>query len=234
MNWIVAGLLLALALQVVLALEPSGPHIENKGVENGSMRPATMINTSGGTITTIIINATTQNPHWKAYVGNVTGTYVLEDAQNNSIYEWSLARIAGEVYVTRNDSIDWTSIRCANASDVAMENKLMNHSSTADDNINSTFSRTTHDPFWTATKEFTQNMCNYTLVTFVNDAAQTSTSDFQEILLTDGSSIVYTSLIENSSVGFDLGRYDFQLLVPEKGWSLGTSSTPYYFYVELA
>ena len=221
-------LLFALA-QVVLSAIPSGPGIINKGVENGTVRPATELNTSGGTITTIIINATTQNPHWKAYVGNVTGKLILEDAKNYSIYEWSLSTIAGEVYVTRDNNINWSSIKCANSTHVDSEDVSMNHTSSAVDSINNTFSLSTHNPFWTASTEFTEDECDYTLTTYVNDSTQSGTSDFQEILLWDGTSIVYTTILENKTQGFDLGYYDFQMIVPEKGWAGPVSSTSYYF-----
>lgn len=225
-------LLFALA-QTVLSAVPSGPTIINKGIENNTVRPATELTTSGGTITTLIINTTTQNPRWKAYVGNVTGKLILEDARNYSIYEWSISTVAGEVYVTRNNSINWSGIQCPNSSHVAQEEVEMKHNATADDSISNTFTLSTHSPFWTASTEFVADECNNTLITYVNDTAQSGTTDFQELLLWDGESMVYTSIIENKTQGFDLGYYDFQMIVPEKGWAGPVSSTPYYFYVEL-
>ena len=225
-------LVFALAHSVFSAV-PSGPVIETKYTEDGSVRPATEITTTGGTISTIIINATTQNPRWKAYVGNVSGKLVLEDAKNYSIFEWSLSTIAGEVYVTRNNSINWSTIQCPNSSHVAQEQTEMQHNATADDNILNTFSLSTHDAFWTAAESFSVDECNYTLITYVNDSAQSGTTDFQELLLWDGQSMVYTTILENKTRGFDLGYYDFQLIVPEKGWAGPVSSTTYYFYVEL-
>ena len=230
---IVTLILLIGMFQFVVAI-PTGPDIENKGVENGSDRPATSLTTTGGTIATLVLNATTQNPHWKAYVGNVTGTWVLEDANNYSIYEWSLSTIAGEVYVTRDGSITWGSIECANSTHISAEETIMNHTSGADDSINNTFILTTHDPFWTGDIEFTADECDHTLLTYVNDTTQTSTENFQEILLYEGSSLVYTTLLEDSVQGFDLYYYDFQLIVAENGVDEPPSSTPYYFYVELA
>ena len=235
MSWIriVFMILLLSIVPSVLAAIPTGPQITNISIENGTSRPATMLNTSGGTITTILLNATTQNPHWKAYVGNVTGKLVLEDAGNYSIYEWTITSVAGEVYVTRNSSVDWSNIACANSSHISQEETAMNHTSSADDSIINTFTRTTHKAFWTGAVEFTQNECNHTLITYVNDTPQASTEKFQEILLWDGFSIVYTALFENRTLGFDIGYYDFQMLVPEKGWEGPVTSTPYYFYVEL-
>ncbi len=235
-NWkgILVLILLVSIASFVLAAVPTGPQINITGIENGTSRSATILNTTGGTITTIVLNATTQNPHWKAYVGNVTGKLVLEDASNYSIYEWSISTVAGEVYVTRSSTtINWDSIVCANSSHVSQEETAMNHTSSADDSISNTFTRTTHQSFWTGSVEFNEDVCDYTLITYINDTPQTTTENFQEILLWDGTYIVYTTIIENTTLGFDIGYYDFQMLVPEKGWEGPVSSTAYYFYVEL-
>lgn len=229
----IIAILFLLAVSLAYALEPSGPEIYVDRIDNGSVRPATSITTSGGTIATIVLNATTQNPHWKAYVGNVTGSMVLEDAQGYSIYQWNVTIPAGEVYVTRNDSIDWPSIRCANSSNIAGEEILMNHTASADDSISKTFTRNVHKSFWTGDVEFIQNQCNHTLSTFVNGSMQSSTSFFQEVVLWDTGNIVYATMMENSVIGFNTRAYDFQMIVPEKGWDGPVSSTPYYFYVEL-
>jgi hypothetical protein len=58
--------------------------------------------------------------------------------------------------------------------------------------------------------------------------------------LTDYSAgVIYAALIENDVSGYngndpvDNTTYDFQMLVPEVGTDTWTSSTAYYFYVEL-
>ena len=226
-------ILILLAAALVYAAVPSGPGISVGGIDNGTTRPATTVTTAGGTIATIVLNATTQNPHWKAYVGNVTGRMELADAQGYSIYEWNVTIPAGEVYVTRNGSISWANIRCANSTNLATEDTAMNHTSTADDSISNTFTRNIHRSFWTASTEFVQNQCNHTLSTFVNGTTQSSTSFFQEIVLSDTSNLVYATIMENNIIGFNRQNYDFQMIVPERGWDGPVSSTAYYFYVEL-
>jgi hypothetical protein len=225
--------LLMIAAASVYAAVPSGPSISQVGLDNGTVNPATMIITSGGTIATVLLNATTQNPHWKAYVGNVTGKLVLEDALSYSIYEWNVTVPAGEVYVTRNDSINWPNIICANSTNLATEDAAMNHTLSADDSISNTFTGTTHRGFWTGSVEFIANQCNHTITTYVNGTAQSPTSLFQEIVLWDRTSLVYSTIMENNLVGFNRKVYDFQMIVPERGWEGPVSSTAYYFYVEL-
>ena len=72
----------------------------------------------------------------------------------------------------------------------------------------------------------------YAIATYVNDVAQVvdENADFQEILLSDGVNLVFTTLLEDSQQGFDLNNYDFQIIVPDDP---SDTSTPYYFYAEL-
>ena len=211
---------------------PTGPDINILKEENAAPSPATNITTKGGTITTMLMNSTTQNPHWKAYVGNISGKLALSDSRNYTIYDWELTQISGEIYVTRNDSVDWSTIRCANITDVAKEETAMNHTATADDSIRNTFDMANnHTGFWAGPNEIKEDSCNFTTRTYVNSSLKTDS--FQEVLLSDGSSLVYTTLINNDAYGFDKSLYDFQLIVAEKGTDGPVSSTTYYFYAEL-
>jgi hypothetical protein len=60
-----------------------------------------------------------------------------------------------------------------------------------------------------------------------------SSSSFQEVVLSDGSNLVYTSLLANDANGFDNKTHDFEMIVGENGHLGDTTSTPYYFYLEL-
>ena len=212
--------------------QPTGPDITFNFTEEGPPRPAAEIITAGGTITTMILNGTTQNPHWKGSVGNVSGHLARQDASGYSLYAWTLSTVSGEVYVSRNGSVNWTAIDCANATHVASEESAMSHNSSALDSISNTFSPPgLHPVFSTAARQFAANECNYTVNTFVNSTLQNTS--FYEILLSDGPHVVYSTIIENSSLGFDVGTYDFQLIVAENGSTSSGTSTPYYFYVEL-
>jgi hypothetical protein len=70
----------------------------------------------------------------------------------------------------------------------------------------------------------------------VNNESQDS--DFEEIILYDGTDhlngdIVYATILEQNLAGYNNNQFDFQMIVPENGAPTWTSSTPYYFYVEL-
>ena len=193
-------------------------------------------NTAGGYIFTTNLNSEQQNPRWKAYVGNVTGTLVLDDADGFSIYDWSItASLTGEVYASRSSSVTWGNIACATAANITAEEIAMNHTSNPNDNISTTFDGTDNDAFDVGTTSITANTCSTTNL-FVNGSAP-PTDVFEEVLLHDESSMVYTSIIESDIQGYNTNgtgaTYDFQLIIPEVGLASWASSTAYYFYVEL-
>ncbi len=186
--------------------------------------------TSGGTITYVNINATTQNPHWKAYVGNVTGRLALQDAGGNSIFDWNITSTEGEVYATRKSTIvDWDDLVCAELADIQSEEIELNMSSSSPDNIVNTFNKQSHAEFYAGLNQFAANSCNSTNL-YVNSQ---ESSDFEEVLLHDGTEMVYTALIEDSLTGFDGTGYDFQMLLPDSGLEGSQTPETYYFYVEL-
>ena len=239
-------LIATLLINIVFAAIPTGPslvYVKNEtSAASGIPTLENNANSKGGQIITLVLTARQQNPHYKAYVGNVTGAYVLEDASNYSIYEWSISTIAGEVYTTRASStINWNNIVCANSSHVAQEMTVMRHNSTntPDDPMNKTFDDDANDHwgFWVGGSDITPNSCNYSINTWVNDTAQSSTNLFDEVVLYDGGGdIIYATKIENDLRGYrnDSTTYDFQMLVAENASDGGPYQTNYYFYVELS
>ncbi|OIO61813.1 hypothetical protein COY26_04315 [Candidatus Woesearchaeota archaeon CG_4_10_14_0_2_um_filter_33_10] len=215
---------------------PVGPTITEIRNETGSAKESTLINTTGGSITTMELNVTAQNLKWKAFVGNVTGNLVLSDASNYSIYDWSLSRIVGEVYATRSSStVSWSDIKCSNLTHITNEEIALNHTSNPDDNISATFNVKNHNPFYIGTVEITSNSC-YSIHTNVNNQSQNSS--FEEIILYDGTDyqngdIVYATNLEQDAAGYNNNQFDFQMIIPEVALPAWDSSTAYYFYVEL-
>ncbi len=238
MRKLLLPLLLALLLGTLLVYaQPSGPTITFNRTENATPRPATVIDSAGGTFTFVNLNATTQNFRWKAYVGNVSGSLVLQDANGYNVYDWTPSTIAGEVYVSRNNSINWSDIRCANNASIANEQTKLNITTERVDSINTTFNQSIHKQIFVGLVNIPQNGCP-AIATFINSTRQTQavTSEFQEILLRDtNSSLVYATPLEQDAYGYSTGgRFDFQLIVPDYGSELITGQVPYYFYVELS
>lgn len=189
----------------------------------------------GGRIVTITLDAISQDTAWKAYVGNVSGSFVLQNSNNMSIYEWpAISVAAGELFVSRSSSVNWTAgaIVCANSTTMAAENTFLGFSSSSSDNINGTFNSTSHSGFDAGAGNSVSN-CPSTAL-WVNDTlqAQASSAIFQEIVLSDRNNLIYAAILNDNQRGFDnTSLYDFQIIIPEnRTASVGTS---YYFYVEL-
>ncbi len=194
-------------------------------------------NVSGGYISHINFSATTQNSRWKGMVGWVNGLFTLDDASGNTLFEWSLTTITGQVYATTNaTSPTWSSLSCANITRLELENNLMEHSS-SEDNITKTFSNQDHDPFTAAGVSISENDC-YSLRTYVENNTQSVTEYFEEVALFDGHNstgggVVYATILEDDQTGYDSEAYDFQMIVPENGNSASSIVTAYYIYIEL-
>ncbi len=214
--------------------DPKGADLTYVNTETFSPSPESRTD-DGGNIVTLTINVEQQDDAWKGYVGNVTGVYVLKNSNNYSIYEWPAAAvITGEVYISRNSSLNFSSgaITCANAGEISAEESFFGMVSGDTDKIINTFNTTNHSAFNVGSNIIVQDSCNATAL-WVNDTVQTpsNTSVFQEIILHDGSTLLYASLINDNKVGFDnTTSYDFQAIVAENRTSAGTT---YYFYVEL-
>lgn len=224
------ALLIALGLLTFGLSLPEGPVLDYSSTQNYTPRPALMLNTSGGTVTIMRLNATSQNLGWKAYVGNISGRLVLADMDNFSVFAWELNTMSGELFATRHSgSISWGNIACANSTQVASEDTALHKNTSSIDSISNTFSGIAHSPFYVGTKSFGAGSCGFSIATYVGGMPQSSA--FQIVLLHDGYNLVYASLLESATTGYNNRKYDFQIIVAED--STTQSNTPYYFYVEL-
>ena len=223
---------LSILISSTLAV-PVGPTITSNSTVNGSPTPAAQITTYGGSFTTLILNTTGEDYRWKAYVGNVSGKLALDDASGKSIYDWTVSSVTGEVYATKNTSVDWSTIACADTSLINSEDVVMNMSLGSPDTINKTFFNKIHRTFYVGTTLIQNSTCR-SIATYINGTAQTASESafFQEILLKDGSSkLLYTTLINQNTTGYNNQKYDFQMIVAENEYQ--TTPTTYYLYVEL-
>ncbi|RME52008.1 hypothetical protein D6783_06095 [Candidatus Woesearchaeota archaeon] len=225
--------LLPLITGIFASAAPEGVSITFNDTYVPTPQGGTPITTVGGSFTTLALNLTQQTPRWKAYVGNLTGRFVLQDANNYSIYDWNTASVSGEVYATRNNSIQWSAIRCANATEIAAEEAFHNMTSTQPDTINKTFNNTVHRGFFVGSTYIANSTCS-AIATYVNGTAQapSENADFQEVLLSDTNYLVWATLLEQDAQGYNNQPFDFQMIVPES--EVKSSPTTYYFYAELS
>ena len=221
---------LVLTLSSLVFAQPTGTDITFVDSETVTVSTPDNRTDTGGTINTIIVDAIQQNPRWKAYVGNITGSLTLSDSLGNTIFNWALDQsdITGEIYSSRSDSVDWGSISCAAGGTITSEHTALNMSGTAVDNIANTFNETTHPPITVGTT--TVSGC-FATSTFVNSARQAQGSaDFPIVLIEDTSDLIYVSPINPSTTGYDGSTlFDFQMILANNP----LSTTNYYFYVEI-
>ena len=203
-------------------------------IYNESGNDSTSPDKAGGFIYTINLDGVVQNDRWKAYVGNVTGRLVLDDASGYTIYDWDITTaITGEVYATRAaTTISWSSINCSNSTHIAAEEIAMNHTANPSDNISRTFNWTNNSAFYVGNTLIGADTCPTTNL-FVNGTS-TQNDEFEEVLLYDGTNLVYATIIADDTNSYHNDTTtDFQMILPERGYTGWASSTAYYFYVEL-
>lgn len=233
MTVIMAFALLGLLLLAEAALAvPTSPTTFNR--DSSSRRSETganqQLNALAGNVTQVTVEAVSITKSWQGYYGNVSGRITLDDANNNTFYNWSLATTDGEIYASRETSPTWASAACADNAQIAAEETALGQSATDNDAVSVTFTNTTNHPaFDVGTVSITANDCSAANM-FDNNGAQTS--EFFNVLLYEGSHIVYTALMQGGATGFNGQTWDFELLVGEDGHG-DSSVTPYYFFVEL-
>ena len=237
--------------------DPSGPdsiNITSKSKFNASQHAAKLIRAEAGNLTELDIHGISPTQSWQGYYGDITGTITLDDAFNNTMYDWYIAEPQGEIYASNSSSVTWSNISCLNYTD-ADGSETINLTELeagygiADDDpdgVNETFdvdgtirSGAAHPTVYVGTHTISTGTCPATN-TYKNDSATTDNIDFVEILLTDKNNIIFTSIIENDITGnntdvygFDSEKHDFQMLVLEDGHNGDDQTTNYYFFVEI-
>ncbi|RMD45544.1 hypothetical protein D6829_02055 [Candidatus Pacearchaeota archaeon] len=251
--------LLLFFLVLILPLAVALPFGANLSVVSSSRSPAdspTSVQAQAGNVTELNIQGFSITQSWQGYFGNVTGTIQLTDANDNVFYNWSDASPQGEIYASTNDSIAWSYVQCFNftadgtyAEDTAQAGATSLHgknltqlesefniSSRDVDGVNETFNLKgagTHDPFYTGNLAFSEGECQNTRI--FTDAGTGENNKFEEVLLYEPTTraVIFTAILDEDILGFDGRTHDFEMMVLEDGHGTDTSTTTYYFYVEL-
>lgn len=262
-----AFLLLGAVIKIGIAYptHPIGPNtlevVKSERLANTSYGPKSTW-AQAGNVTELVINATSPTRSWQGYFGNISGKLTLDDANNNTLYDWTMLEPRGKIFAAINQTINWERIRCFNFTsdeggqegtgwfettiNATTENNRTGLTNVDADNINNTFIWTTHKRFQVGVKTIVENMCPAT-ATYINNGSQSESTGaaFVEVLLTDAvpsNALVFMTFIENQDpynftdvIGFDGKTHDFQMLVLEDGRSEAHREllTLYYFWVEL-
>lgn len=236
---------------------PNGAGVTAGTPERASEDSAESDDAFAGNITFLDVTGNSITQTWQGYFGNVSGVIQLADSSGNTLYNWSLAEPSGEIYSSTNSSISWANIQCFNftanatgsvgsagGTNLAGTNltgleAMFNIGGSDVDGVDETFSFTPggdgHDAFTTASLSFSAGEC-LSAKTF-NSAGTQGTNQFEQALLYEPttSSVVFASILEQGTLnGFNNADNDFQMLVLEDGHGVDTSTTTYYFFVELS
>jgi hypothetical protein len=262
---ILLGFLIALiSVSTFISALPVGPKSLDR-ISEARWSTWDSINTTAiaGNVTEMNFNSSTITRTYQGYFGNITGMIVLGDAQNNSLYDWTIASPQGEIYAVRSVTVPtWGSVTCASQTELQDEDTRLNVNETIDeDSVNRTFvvggaqdqvdrfgaSELIHPQFYVANQSVTANSCP--LAVMYNSTSQPSPY-FKEVLLSDNVNndpvtgfVIYTGIIAHTlnpfaeSDGFDQRTHDFEMIVGEDGHGTqdgGSATTStYWFYLEL-
>lgn len=222
---IIAAMII-LAVVAVAYAAPQGATIVTGPAQTRTNATAQSYAAQGGNITEINITGETQTSVWQGFWGNTTGNITLEDTSGDQLYTWNLTTLAGEVYASRNSTIDFTSVSTTvlvNNSDCTVDETL---TGTGVDRINKTFTNSSVF-FPIGTVNITRACRTFT---YINSAPQAGVSGFFEEIIVNATGVpsIYVTKI-NSTAGFDGAVHNFQMIVPENST---TALTTYFFFVE--
>ena len=176
----------------------------------------------GGNITSVTLGTESKTGAWQGFFGEVSGNITLEDTSGDTLYEWPITSLSGEVFATSNSSLDWSTVSAV--TDCTTDETL---TGTGNDKVSSTFTLNASLTGWTVSGTAITSACQ--VFTYVNSAAQAT--NFEEIILAaTGVTSIYATKINSDTVGFEGATHDYQLLVPDD--SAAATTTTYYFYAE--
>ena len=245
-----------------LAIKPTGSTVSQINSTRAPADAPQQVQALAGNMTELNIVGYSTTQSWQGYFGNVSGTIQLADANDDVLYNWTLASPQGEVYASTQGSVNWDALMCFNfTADDTRASDILNIGDTSQfgmdlnalettygispsdvDGADETFSLAgthesgggyKHSQFYSNNLNFAEGECLSTHLRGNNGAIDDS--NFEEVLLYDylSQDIVFASLLDNSILGFDGKSRDFEMLVLEDGHDTDTDETTYFFYVEL-
>ena len=199
-----------LILSTFAIAEPNGVNVSpGASTRGGATNPGNDTNAMAGNVSELTITGFTTTQSWQGYFGNVSGTIQLANNANYVLYNWSLASPKGEIYASNASTLAWAGIQCYDEANNLTEFENMFSIGVGDaDGLNETFNLNNHPEFFTNSRQFSPGECKSTKL---YDSA--GVGAFNEVLLTDGPNLVFTSLLSKDVNGFDNKTHDFEMLV---------------------
>ena len=179
-----------------------------------------------GNVTELNITGAAITDHWAGFYGEITGSITLENSDGNVFYNWTgLNTVEGEVFASNDSSVGWAGIKCASQAEIGSLETALGIAPSDADRVNQTYT-SSHPDFNVSVTQLSG--CNATNA-YINTGQDATT--FYQVLLSDTEGdIVFTTLINDTTTGFDGNTHDFELLVGE---SETAGTTQLYFYIEL-
>lgn len=257
---VITGAIIGITSLSSIYAEPEGPlTLSSYNSSRRTSSEASSVTAVAGNVSELVITGTSVTMSWMGFVGNVSGSITLDDFANNTLFNWSLANPEGEVYATYLSTVDWSAnIGCWNWSmdtgeysdsyglslgelegwDAATGVLPGNGNISVDqydvDGINETFNSTSHPAFFVSTTLISENTCpSVSLFNSTGDGVFTELLIYHNASGDSNDGVIYTSLIESDVIGYNGNTWDFEMIVGEDGHAGDTSTTTYYFYVEL-
>lgn len=240
---IVAVIVLTLLSYAVLAV-PEGPGTVQSGTPDRrtsgvDTAAGKTVEAQAGNVTALNFNSTKISSRWQGYYGNVSGVITLDDAVNNTLYNWRIASPQGEIYaVNVSTTPTWANVECFNFTDPTQNvtfaelESSIGAATTDRDGVNETFNLTYAGSFSAGTKTIVAgDECP--IASLFSSDAWTGVGFNETILFQNQSDnlVIFVSLLEQDRIGFSGSPLDFEMIVGENGDLAG--ATNYYFFVEL-
>jgi hypothetical protein len=223
--------LLLISAEAAFAAPEGVYNITRLASERRTPLGGTQVSAQGGNVTTLSIVSKSQSTAWQGFVGNISGSIVLDNAANSTFYSWNITNITGEIYASRNSSINWNIIYAVN--DCAVDEDLTGKNS---ERTSKTFTANDNTVNFSVGTIAINSSSACAALTNINNTKQKQlgTNLFENVILINSNSstnsTIYTGVLQNGVAGFDSQLYNFQLLVPVNHTS-GFST--YYIYAEL-
>lgn len=219
-NVLLYAIVLLATVATAFAL-PDGANANAGTPQTKTANAADSVVAEGGNITTVNLNGESQTNVWQGFYGNVSGNLTLQDASGDVMYNWTLLTAEGEVYASRNSTIDFTTV--AGVEVCTVDETL---TGTGTDRVNNTFSN--------ASVNFDIGAINIpeACEVFTHVNSQVNTSTWPEIITSaTGVTSIYVTKINASETAFDGTAADYQMIVPDFA---NASTSTYFFFVEFS
>ena len=229
----------ALAVVSAASIAFAAPEgVFNISIVSSERKPApggAPVTAQGGNITRLNITVRSQTIAWQGFAGNISGNIILDDASSDRFYSWNLTNISGEIYFSRNTSLNFNNVFPQN--NCTIDEAL---TGTRTDRVSRTYFNNTNSVNFSVGNIAINTSTACATRPFVNSTAQATL--FENIILSaetnnpanfsiGGNQSIYVGILQDlGTAGFDSQYYNFQVLVPVNRTS---GFTTYYVYAEV-